>query len=90
MFVFQRGLDDRAYREEHFALLDRMRPDMARASLATMRLGLERARGTVEAMAMIGLPAGSPGRLAAPGFTSVCSEVNTPRARSLWHRCRRR
>ncbi|MDX8493015.1 LuxR C-terminal-related transcriptional regulator [Mesorhizobium sp. VK22B] len=57
MFVFQRGLEDGAYRQEHFALLDRMRPDMARASLAAVRLGLERARGTVEAMAMIGLPA---------------------------------
>jgi DNA-binding CsgD family transcriptional regulator len=34
-----------------------MRPDMARTCLAAARLGLEQARGTVEALAMIGLPA---------------------------------
>jgi DNA-binding CsgD family transcriptional regulator len=57
MFVFQRGLEDGSYKDEHFALLDGMRPDMARASLAASRLGLERAQGAVEALAMIGLPA---------------------------------
>ncbi|RUZ46615.1 MULTISPECIES: helix-turn-helix transcriptional regulator [unclassified Mesorhizobium] len=57
MFVFQRGLEDGAYAPEHLGLLDRLRPDMARASLAATRLGLERARGTVNALATIGLPA---------------------------------
>jgi DNA-binding CsgD family transcriptional regulator len=57
MFVFQRGLEDGVYKKEHFTVLDTMRPDMARASLAAARFGLERARGTVEALAMIGLPA---------------------------------
>ncbi|RUZ26880.1 hypothetical protein EN949_11405 [Mesorhizobium sp. M7A.F.Ca.US.007.01.2.1] len=51
------GLEDGAHEPEHFALLDRLRPDMARASLAATRLGLERARGTVNALATIGLPA---------------------------------
>jgi DNA-binding CsgD family transcriptional regulator len=57
MFVFQRGLDDGAYKAEHFALLDGMRPDMARASLASARLDLKQAQSTVEALALIGLPA---------------------------------
>ncbi len=57
MFVFQRGQDDGSYGDEHFAALDRLRPDLARASLAAARLGLEHARGAVDALAMIGLPA---------------------------------
>jgi len=56
-FAFQRGLEDGSYAPEHFALLDRLRPDMARAGLAAARLGLEHARGAVEALAMMGLPA---------------------------------
>jgi hypothetical protein len=57
MFVFQRGLEDGAYKAEHFVLLDGMRPDMARASLASARLDLKQAQSTVEALALIGLPA---------------------------------
>lgn len=57
MFVFQRGLQDGAHRPENLALLDGLRPDMARASLAASRLMLEQARNTVDALAMIGLPA---------------------------------
>ncbi|MGE0007618.1 MAG: helix-turn-helix transcriptional regulator [Parvibaculaceae bacterium] len=57
MFVFERGLDEGAHGPETFAFLDGLRPDLARASLAAARLGLEQARGAVEAMAMIGLPA---------------------------------
>jgi len=56
-FSFQRGLEDASYRPEHFALLDRLRPDMARASLAAARLRLEQVRGTVDVLAMLGLPA---------------------------------
>lgn len=56
-FVFQRRLEDGGYMPEHIELLDRLRPDMARAGLAAARLGLEQARGTVDALAMIGLPA---------------------------------
>jgi DNA-binding CsgD family transcriptional regulator len=56
MFVFQRGLEDGNYGGEHFTLLDRLRPDMARASLAASRLSLGRARGAVDALATMGLP----------------------------------
>jgi hypothetical protein len=38
------------YGDEHFTLLDRLRPDMARASLAAARLSLEQARGAVDAL----------------------------------------
>ncbi|TGR77478.1 helix-turn-helix transcriptional regulator, partial [Mesorhizobium sp. M2D.F.Ca.ET.223.01.1.1] len=38
-------------------VLDRMRPDMARAALAAARLGLAQGRGAVDALANIGLPA---------------------------------
>jgi DNA-binding CsgD family transcriptional regulator len=67
-FVFQRGLDDGGYMPEHIAMLDGMRPDMARAGLAAARLGLEQARSTVDALAMIGLPAAV---LAANGHVRV-------------------
>lgn len=56
-FVFQRGLEDGSYMPEHLALLDGLRPDMARASLIAARLRLERARSTVDGLAMLGLPA---------------------------------
>ncbi|RWM38870.1 helix-turn-helix transcriptional regulator [Mesorhizobium sp.] len=57
MFVFQRGLDEGGYDERQLEVLDRMRPDMARATLAAARLGLAQARGAVDALANIGLPA---------------------------------
>jgi len=57
MHVFQRALRDGAYRPEDFAVLDGLRPDLARASLVAARLGLEQARGTVDALAMMRLPA---------------------------------
>jgi DNA-binding CsgD family transcriptional regulator len=57
MFIFERGLEAGAHPPESLAMLDHIRPDMARASLAAARLGLEQARGTVDAMAMLGLPA---------------------------------
>jgi len=72
MFVFQRGHEDGNYSEEHFAILDRLRPDMARASLAAARLGLKRARGAVDALAMIGLPAAV---LAANGRVKVTNAL---------------
>jgi DNA-binding CsgD family transcriptional regulator len=57
MFIFERGLDDGAHTPEILAFLDGLRPDMARASLAATRIRLEQARGTVDALAMLGLPA---------------------------------
>lgn len=57
MYVFQRALQDGGYGSEHFAVLDGLRPDLARASLMAARLGLEQARGTVDALAMMRLPA---------------------------------
>jgi DNA-binding CsgD family transcriptional regulator len=57
MFIFERGLHDGNHTPESLAVLNRMRPDMARASLAAARLGLVQARGAVDALAMIGLPA---------------------------------
>lgn len=57
MFVFERGLNEGTHPSGSFALLNGMRPDMARASLVSARLGLEQARSTVDALAMIGLPA---------------------------------
>jgi DNA-binding NarL/FixJ family response regulator len=57
MVVFERALEDGAHTPEGLAVLNRMRPDMARASLAAARLRMEHARGTVDALAMIGLPA---------------------------------
>ena len=71
-FVFQRRLEDGGYAPEHFALLDRLRPDMARAGLAAARLGLEHARGAVETMAVMGLPAAV---LAANGRVKVTNEL---------------
>jgi DNA-binding CsgD family transcriptional regulator len=57
LFGFQRALDDGGHTREGLALLDQLRPDLARATLSAARLGLEQARGTVEALALIGLPA---------------------------------
>jgi DNA-binding CsgD family transcriptional regulator len=57
MYVFQRALKDGGYGPEHFAILDGLRPDLARASLVAARLGLEQARGTVNTLAMMRLPA---------------------------------
>ncbi|MBK1868618.1 helix-turn-helix transcriptional regulator [Aestuariivirga sp. YIM B02566] len=71
-FVFQRGLEDGGYQPEHFALLDRLRPDMARAGLAATRLGLEHAHGTVNALATMGLPAAV---LAANGRVKVSNTL---------------
>ncbi|MCA6120326.1 hypothetical protein J6500_00180 [Bradyrhizobium sp. WSM 1704] len=42
---------------EHLAPLDRTRPNMAQRGLVAASVGLKRARNTVEAMAVIGLPA---------------------------------
>jgi len=72
MFIFERGLHDGSYAPESLPFLNRMRPDMARASLAAARLGLEQARGTVDALAMIGLPAAV---LAANGRVKVTNAL---------------
>jgi DNA-binding CsgD family transcriptional regulator len=56
IFVLQRGLDQGAYDKAKVDLLDGLRPHLARASLMAARLSLEEARGTVSAMAAIGLP----------------------------------
>jgi DNA-binding CsgD family transcriptional regulator len=57
MFVFQRWLSDGSHEEPSVRLLNELRPHMARASLVSARLRLERARTTVSALEAIGLPA---------------------------------
>jgi DNA-binding CsgD family transcriptional regulator len=42
---------------EHLALLDRMRPHLARAAAFSARLALDRVRSATEALGLIGLPA---------------------------------
>jgi DNA-binding CsgD family transcriptional regulator len=72
MFIFERGLREGAHTPESFALLDGLRPDMARASLAAARLRFEQARGAVEALARMGFPAAV---LAANGRVRVTNDV---------------
>jgi DNA-binding CsgD family transcriptional regulator/PAS domain-containing protein len=57
MVAFQRTLNDGGHKPEDIAVLNQLRPDLARAVLAAARLGSEQVRGTVEALEMIGLPA---------------------------------
>jgi DNA-binding CsgD family transcriptional regulator len=57
MLGFQRALDEGSHGPQDISVLNQLRPDLARATLAAARLGLQQARDTVEALAMIGLPA---------------------------------
>jgi DNA-binding CsgD family transcriptional regulator len=72
MVVFERAIDDGANTPESLAMLNCLRPDLARASLAAARLRMEHARGTVDALAMIGLPAAV---LAGNGHVRVTNQL---------------
>ena len=57
IFNFERRRDDGPVDRETVARLDTLKPDLSRASLLSGRLGLERARGATEMLALLGLPA---------------------------------
>ena len=56
-FTFERWIEDGRHDQDNIALLDGLRPHLARAGLLAARLGLERARTAVETLEAIGLPA---------------------------------
>ncbi len=56
-FVFQRWLRDGGYERGMIDRLDALRPHLARASLVSSRLKVERAQATVSALDLMGLPA---------------------------------
>ncbi|MBN9008211.1 MAG: helix-turn-helix transcriptional regulator [Rhizobiales bacterium] len=57
VFSIEKAFDKGPVPREVAEQLDQFRPHLARASLLSARLGLERARSTVSALDMIGLPA---------------------------------
>jgi DNA-binding CsgD family transcriptional regulator len=57
MFLFNRWIADGGYDTELLGTLDALRPHLARASLVSERLGLERAQNSVAIMENFGLPA---------------------------------
>jgi DNA-binding CsgD family transcriptional regulator len=57
IFVHQRWLADGPYERDEIHRLDQLRPHLSRASLMALKLGLERARGAVVSMEVMGLPA---------------------------------
>lgn len=57
VFDWQRRHGDGPITPETVALLDPLRPHLARAALMASRLGLERAKAGAEALAAVGLPA---------------------------------
>ncbi len=57
VFSIERAYDKGPVEAEIIARLDPLRPHLARAALFSARLGLERARAAVEALARVGLPA---------------------------------
>lgn len=67
-FTFERWMGDGPAPAWSMAVLEKVRPHLARAVLVAARLGLERARATVSALQTIGLPAAvlrATGRVAA-------------------------
>lgn len=56
-FTTERRLEHGRYRLRDIAALDALRPHLARSSLVSARLGLERARAATAAMEALGLPA---------------------------------
>jgi DNA-binding CsgD family transcriptional regulator len=56
IFYLQRRAGEPAFGKDEVALLDGIRPHLARAGLLAARLRLERLRAAAEAMALIGLP----------------------------------
>jgi DNA-binding CsgD family transcriptional regulator len=57
VFTFERWLTDGRHDPHAVAALDSLRPHLARAAMLAARLGLERARSTVETLKTIGLAA---------------------------------
>ena len=57
VFDFGRTRDIGPFDERKTALFNELRPDLARAAFVASRLGLERARGAVETLSQLGLPA---------------------------------
>jgi len=57
VFSFERLAGEAIYSDHDVALLDGLRPHLARASMMVARLRLERARANVDAMSAIGIPA---------------------------------
>lgn len=57
VFTFEREVADGRHDPAGISRLVALRPHLARAGLIAARLGLERARGALEAMAELGLPA---------------------------------
>ncbi len=56
-FTTERRLEQGAYSASDFALLDGLRPHLARSGLVAARLGLERARAAAAVLEALGLPA---------------------------------
>jgi DNA-binding CsgD family transcriptional regulator len=56
-FVFQKWMKDGNYHRTEIERLDALRPHLARASLVTGRLRVERAEATTSALELMGLPA---------------------------------
>lgn len=83
-FTFERWQDKDRPSHDELALLDSFRPHLARASLLSVRLGLEQARSTVSALETIGLPGAVLSRtgrvLAANGLLDELNEMFLPAA----------
>lgn len=83
-FTWERRLGDGRHDPASIGLLDSLRPHLARAGLISARLNLERARATVSALDVIGLPAAVLTRagvvLAANAFLETLREVFRPSA----------
>lgn len=58
VFSIERRYEDGPVPRDAVGTLDRLRPHLGRASLLTSRLQQERARASVDTLAMLGLPAG--------------------------------
>lgn len=57
VFTFERNIEDGRHDRESVSKLAELRPHLARAGLIATRLGIVRARGALDAMASLGLPA---------------------------------
>jgi DNA-binding CsgD family transcriptional regulator len=57
VFNFERRYEDGPIEREICGVLDTLRPHLARASLMSVRLRMERARGMVDTLGLLGLPA---------------------------------
>lgn len=57
IFVFQKWIKDGTFAQDEINSLDALRPHLARASLVSGRLRMERAEATTSALELMGLPA---------------------------------